>query len=254
MELQNSHVVVTGGAHGIGRALVERFAQEGARAIVVVDRDGEAAEAVARSVGGIGVAADVTQEAPIQELVATAIERDGPIDLFCSNAGIAVRGGLETSDAEWERNFKLHVMAHVYAARAVLPSMLERGRGYLLQTASAAGLLSQIGSATYAVTKHGSVALAEWLAIEYGDQGIGVSVLCPQAVRTAMTADTEGGGVAAVDGMLEATEVADCVVRGLAEESFWILPHPEVRRYVERKATQIDRWLAGMRKLRKHYV
>jgi len=246
-------VVITGGAHGIGRALAERFAKEGARAIVVVDHDAAAAARVANEIGGTAVEADVSDQAQIKTLVAAALDRDGPIDLFCSNAGIAVWGGIEASDADWERSFHIHVMAHVFAARAVLPSMLERGRGYLLQTASAAGLLSQIGSAPYAVTKHAAVALAEWLAIEYGDRGIGVSVLCPQAVRTAMTANLVGGGVAAVDGLLEPSEIAQSVVEGLADERFWILPHPEVRGYVERKATQIERWLAGMRRLKARY-
>ncbi len=253
MQIQASHCVVTGGAHGIGRALCEGLAQRGARAIVVVDRDLSGAAEVAKAVGGTAVEADVTNEAQLRELVADAVERSGPIDLFCSNAGIGVWGGIDAADAEWDRSFRVHVMAHVYAARAVIPSMLEQGRGYLLQTASAAGLLTQIGSAPYAVTKHASVALAEWLAIEYGDRGIGVSVLCPQAVRTAMTQGLAGGGVAGVDGMLEADAVASCALDGIESERFWILPHPEVAQYVERKATGIDRWLAGMRRLRARF-
>ena len=162
-------------------------------------------------------------------------------------------GGPFAADADWQRSWEVNVMAHVHAARAVLPSMLARGEGYLLNTASAAGLLTQIGSAPYSVTKHAAVGLAEWLAITYGDRGIAVSVLCPQAVRTAMTASTENGGVAGVDGMLEPDAVAECVVQGLAEERFLILPHPSVSEYMQRKTADYDRWLAGMRRLQARY-
>jgi NAD(P)-dependent dehydrogenase (short-subunit alcohol dehydrogenase family) len=254
MKIADKHVVVTGGASGIGRSLCARFAAEGARAVVVADLDADGTAAVAEAVGGLSVPADVADETAVQALVSRAVEAHGPIDLFCSNAGILVMGGEEVPNADWQRIWEINVMSHVYAARAVLPAMLERGRGYLLNTASAAGLLSQIGSAPYSVTKHAAVGYAEYLAIEYGDRGIGVSVLCPQAVRTGMTAGTDEGGVAGVDGMMEADAVADAVVAGLDEERFWILPHPTVAEYVQRKAGDVDRWLRGMRRLRAQYV
>ncbi|MGH0037340.1 MAG: SDR family oxidoreductase [Myxococcota bacterium] len=253
MEIADKHVVVTGGGGGIGRALCRRFAAAGARALVVADVDAEATQAVAREVGGLAVPTDVSDEAAVRALVADARDAHGPIDLFCSNAGILVVGGEEVPNRDWQRIWEINVMAHVYAARAVLPSMLERGSGYLLNTASAAGLLSQIGSAPYSVTKHAAVGYAEYLAIEYGGRGIGVSVLCPQAVRTGMTAGTEEGGVAGVDGMMEPEAVADAVVEGLAAERFWILPHPSVHEYVQRKASDVDRWLDGMRRLKERY-
>jgi NAD(P)-dependent dehydrogenase (short-subunit alcohol dehydrogenase family) len=254
MKLADKHIVVTGGASGIGRALARRFSAEGAGAVVVADLDGAGAEAVARELGGLGLQVDVGDEAQVRELVAAAERANGPIDLFCSNAGIGILGGVEVTNEAWQRIWDVNVMAHVYAARAVLPSMLERGEGYLLSTASAAGLLSQIGSAPYAVTKHAAVALAEWLSITYGDRGIRVSVLCPQAVRTAMTAGSEAGGVAGVDGMLEPEDVAQCVVEALAEERFLILPHPEVLEYMQRKAADLDRWLRGMRRLHARFA
>jgi len=249
MQLAGKHVVVTGGASGIGRAMARRFAAEGARAIVVADLDEGGAKSVASEIGGSGLGVDVTDEAQVQALVASAERESGPIDLLCSNAGIAIAGGVEVPDAEWTRIWNVNLMSHVYGARAVLPGMIERGEGYLLNTASAAGLLSQIGSAPYAVTKHAAVALAEWLSITHGHQGIKVSVLCPQAVRTAMTAGSEGGGVAGVDGMMEPEELAECVVQGLAEERFLILPHETVLTYIQRKAGDYDRWLKGMRRL-----
>jgi NAD(P)-dependent dehydrogenase (short-subunit alcohol dehydrogenase family) len=255
-------IVVTGGASGIGRALACRFAAEGARAVVVADRDGEGARVVADEIGarhGAAVRAvaervDVAVDAEVAGLVERT-ERDvGPIDLFCSNAGIVFEGGVETPDADWQRIWSINVMAHVYAARALVPRMLARGGGYLLQTASAAGLLSQIGSAPYAVTKHAAVALAEWLAITHGAQGLKVSVVCPQAVRTAMIAGTEEGGVAGVDGVLEPEQVADAVIEGLADEQFLILPHPTVLEYVRRKAADYERWIRGMQRLQDRYL
>ena len=249
MEIAGKHVVVTGGASGIGRALARRFAQEGARGVVVADRDEAGAKSVASEFGGLAVGVDVADEEQVQALVAAAIAENGAIDLFCSNAGIAIAGGVEVPDSEWTKIWDVNLMSHIYAARAVLPAMIERGQGYLLNTASAAGLLTQIGSAPYAVTKHAAVALAEWLSITHGDQGIVVSVLCPQAVRTAMTANVEGGGVAGVDGMLEPEELADTVIEGLADERFLILPHPTVLEYMQRKAGNYDRWLGGMRRL-----
>jgi NAD(P)-dependent dehydrogenase (short-subunit alcohol dehydrogenase family) len=256
MNVQGKVVAVTGAASGIGRALVRRFAREGAKAVAALDRNGPGAEAVARELGGVCTAAAV-DVARADEVAAAIdrIERDlGPIDLFCSNAGIVVEGGVETPDEVWERSWQVNVMAHVYAARVLVPRMIARGGGYLLQTASAAGLLSQIGSATYSVTKHGAVAFAEFLSITYGAQGIGVSVLCPQAVNTAMIQGFENGGVAGVDGVIEPEAVADAVVEGLADERFLILPHPTVIEYFRRKGSDYERWLRGMRRLQERYV
>jgi NAD(P)-dependent dehydrogenase (short-subunit alcohol dehydrogenase family) len=204
---------------------------------------------VASEIDGLGLSIDVTQPDQVRSLVERVEKQNGPIDLFCSNAGIAIPGGVEVPDDAWTKIWDVNLMAHVYAARAVLPGMIARGDGYLLNTASAAGLLTQIGSAPYAVTKHAAVALAEWLSITHGGQGVKVSVLCPQAVRTAMTAGVDGGGVAGVDGMLEPEELADTVIEGLADERFLILPHPTVLTYMQRKAGDYERWLAGMRKL-----
>jgi len=251
MNIRNKVVVVTGGASGIGRALCERFAAEGARAVVVADINADGVAEVCGAIGNqtaaLAVVTDVSSESQVQELVARALTAFGHIDLFCSNAGIFTPGGEEVENQAWQRIWDINVMAHVYAARAVLPGMLARGEGYLLNTASAAGLLSQIGSAPYAVTKHAAVGFAEWLSITYGDRGIKVSVLCPQAVRTRMTSG--GAGVAGVDGMLEPEQLAQTVVESLAEERFLVLPHPEVLTYVQRKAADHDRWLAGMRRL-----
>src|SRR5579862_3221849 len=199
MNLKDKVAVVTGGASGIGRALCRRFAAEGARGVVVADVDAAGAEKVAHEVGGLAVRVDVSREGDLVELAARATAAYGAIDLFCSNAGIILEGGVETSDSEWQRIWGINFMAHVYAARAVLPGMLARGEGYLLQTASAAGLLTQIGSAPYAVTKHAAVAFAEWLAVTYGDRGIRVSCLCPQGVRTKMLM---GDNLSATDSFL----------------------------------------------------
>lgn len=251
MILQNTIVVVTGGGGGIGRALCVRFAREGAQAIVVCDVNGEAAADVARDVGGTSFRADVSSASEVDALVADTLARHGRIDLFCSNAGIAVDGDEQTPLSEWDRCWDVNVMAHVHAARAVLPHMLASGAGYLLHTVSAAGLLTHIQSATYAVTKHASLAFAEWLSIAYGDRGIRVSALCPQGVRTEMLRRAASGGrTFLLDTALEPEQVADEAVRGLADERFLILPHPEVAEYFRRKAHDYDRWLRGMRKLR----
>jgi NAD(P)-dependent dehydrogenase (short-subunit alcohol dehydrogenase family) len=254
MQLAGKNIVVTGGASGIGEAMCRRFAQEGPSGLVVADLNRAGAERIAGECGGVAVEVDVSDPDSIDALVARATDATGPVDLFCSNAGISVEGGVEAPDPAWEKIWQINVMAHVYAARAVLPSMIERGEGYLLNTASAAGLLSQIGSAPYSVTKHAAVGLAESLSIAHGDQGIKVSVLCPQAVRTAMTAGLEGGGVAGVDGMMEASEVAEAVVAGIEAESFLILPHEIVQTYMQRKVGDYDRWLRGMRKLQARYA
>jgi len=252
MRVRDKVVVVTGGASGIGRALARRFAADGAKHVVVADLDGKGAAAVAKEIGGSSTQIDVSNEAEIQALI-EATERDhGPIALFCSNAGIGIGRGIDTSDDVWQKIWEVNLMSHVYAARNLIPLMVKRGGGYLLNTASAAGLLSQIGSVTYAVTKHAAVALAEWLSITHGHEGIKVSVLCPQAVRTAMTAGNEQG-VASVDGMLEPEQVADTVTEALDQERFLVLPHPEVAEYIKRKTADYDRWLTGMRRLAAQY-
>ncbi len=249
MDLKDKVVVVTGGASGIGRALCLRFAAEGPRGLVVADVDGDGAARVAAAAGGLAVTTDVGVEADVAHLVDGATKAYGPIDLFCSNAGIGLDGGIETPDEGWQRIWGVNFLSHLYGARAVLPGMLERGQGYLLQTVSAAGLLTQIGSAPYAVTKHAALALAEWLAITYGDRGIKVSCLCPQGVRTNLLKGAERSAFAfLLEGAIEPEQVAEAVVAGLAEESFLILPHPEVAEYFRRKANDYDRWLGGMRR------
>lgn len=252
MLIKNRIVVVTGAASGIGRALARRFAKDGAKLVVCSDIDGEGALAVARETGGIAFTTNVAVESDIRHLIERVESDHGPIDLFCSNAGIGIGGGAEVSNEGWQRIWDINVMAHVWAARHLVPRMIARGGGYLLNTASAAGLLSQIGSAPYAVTKHAAIGLAEWLAITHGDQGIKVSVLCPQAVRTAMTAGNPDG-VASVDGMIEPEDVADACIRAIEAEDFLILPHPEVLEYMKRKATDYNRWIGGMRKLNRKY-
>ena len=256
MELAGAVAVVTGGGNGIGRALCRRFAAEGARGVVVSDIDGAAAEAVAEEIGGLAVRTDVSSEADVVELVERAEAQFGPIDLFCANAGIGVLGGVDVSDGDWDRIWSINVMAHVYAARALLPGWLARGEGYLLHTASAAGLLTNLGTAPYSVTKHAVVGLAEWLAITHGDAGIKVSCLCPQGVRTNMLsqASAAGGGQLLDPTAIEPEQVADAVVQGLADERFLILPHPEVAEFFQRKANDYDRWLGGMRKLQRRIL
>jgi len=259
MDVRDRIVVVTGGASGIGRALCRAFARAGAAAIVVADIDEGGARAVADEFGdrARAVTTDVGYEPDIVRLVTSTEEEFGHIDLFCSNAGILVPGGVDVDNASWDHIWHINVLSHIYAARAVLPGMLARGEGYLLHTASAAGLLTQIGSAPYSVTKHAVVALAEWLSITHGDSGIGVSCLCPQGVWTNMTG---GGGrrrdpseiatsTAGRDGFLEAEEVADIVLAALAENRFLILPHPEVATYEQRRAGDRERWLRGMRRV-----
>ena len=247
MKVAGKHVVVTGAASGIGASLAARFEREGAH---VVGAD--------LGIDGIpvndAVICDVSTSTALLTLIDDAESRNGPIDLFCSNAGILGGfGALDLSDDEWQQVIDVNLMAHIRAARHLVPRMLERGGGYLLQTASAAGLLTQIGLAPYSVTKHGAIAFAEWMSITYGERGLKVSVLCPQAVRTGMTAGTEQGGVAGVDGMLEPDVVADAVISGLAHEQFLILPHPEVAEYFKRKANDYDRWLGGMRRLQSRF-
>ena len=250
MDLADKHVVVTGGGNGIGRAMCRRFAAEGARAIVVADLDGQNANAVAAEIGGTAVRVDVSVEADVAGLVDSATDANGPIDLFCANAGIITTGGLDDSNDVWDRIIGVNLLAHVYAARALIPAWVARGEGYLLHTASAAGLLTGIGQLPYSVTKHGVVALAEWLSITYGDAGVKVSCLCPQGVRTNMLmAGGDDDSNFLLPGSKSPEEVADVVVAGLADERFLILPHPEVAEYFRRKADDYDRWLKGMRRM-----
>lgn len=251
MKLANKIVVVTGGASGIGRALCRRFAREGAAGIVVADLDGAGAEATAAEVGGMAQRTDVRSAAQIQALVNKSLAAYGRIDLFCSNAGV-VLGRSETAPPEaWQTSWEVHVMAHVHAAQAVLPHMLERGEGYFLHTASAAGLLSHMESGPYTATKHAAVAYAEWLSVTYGDRGIRVSCLCPQGVLTPMLLGKDGERRSFLQSdALPVEAVAESVVRGLEAERFLILPHLEVLDYLQRKTADYDRWLAGMRRKR----
>lgn len=256
MELADRVCVVTGGASGIGRALCVRFAAEAARGVVVVDRDAGGAVATADLLGerAVPMTADVAVEADVRRVVERTEDEIGPIALFVSNAGLIDGQGIEASDETWQALWSVNVMAHVYAARALVPRMVQRGGGYLLNVASAAGLLSQPGDAPYSVTKHAAVGLAEWLAITYGNDGIKVSCLCPMAVETAMfRLGTEAAAsetqAAAVQGVLRPEYVAEIVVDGLRDERFLLLPHPEVATFEQRRATDRDRWLAGMRRL-----
>jgi NAD(P)-dependent dehydrogenase (short-subunit alcohol dehydrogenase family) len=259
MDLQDQIAVVTGGAKGIGLALCRAFLAAGARAVVVVDLlPAEVDAAVAGlPAGAHGRVVDVADRAALAALVADVERSIGPIDLFVSNAGIGSGAGVEADDATWDRIWRVNVLAHVHAAEAVLPSMLARGEGYLLSTASAAGLLTQIGDLPYSVTKHAAVAVAEWLAITYGSQGIRVSCLCPQGVRTDLLATAMGHTsvqTVVAQGLLEPDDVAAAVIEGLADERFLILPHPEVAEYYRRRATDPDRWLAGMARLQARIV
>jgi NAD(P)-dependent dehydrogenase (short-subunit alcohol dehydrogenase family) len=259
VELAGRVAVITGGGGGIGEALCCAFAGAGARAVVAADIDGDAAERVAASLAGagngteaLGLRVDAGDEAGVQDLVRRTEEAYGPIDVFCANAGIMVAGSVDVPDADWERIWRVNVAGHIYAVRSVLPGMLRRGEGYLVHTASAAGLLTQLGALPYSVTKHAVVGLAEWLAITYGDMGLRVSCLCPQAVQTAMTGPAPGNdddaSAARRDGVLPPEDVAAAVVAAIAAEQFLILPHPEVATYERRRADDRDRWLRGMRR------
>ena len=247
MDVQGKIAVVTGAASGIGKALCLALNEAGAKHVVCADLNGDGAAATAAEVGGTAHTVNVGVEAEIQDLIEQTEDQVGPIDLFVSNAGIIFRGGLEIENDDWQKIWDVNVMSHVWAARHVVPRMVARGGGYLLNTASAAGLLNQVGAASYATTKHAAVGLAEWLALTYGDQGIGVSVLCPQAVRTGMTASTES--VAAIDGLLEAGPVAQACLDAIRDETFLVLPHPEVLTYMRRKTDDYDRWIKGMQRL-----
>lgn len=257
MQISGSVIVITGAANGIGAAMAERFAAEGAELLVLSDLDGGRLGEVAGQInasGGraIGQVCDVSNETEIRALAARAVAEAGRIDLFCSNAGVMITGDETAPDADWQAAWSVNVMAHVFASRAVLPAMLERGSGYLLNTCSAAGLLTSLGAAPYAVSKHAAVAFSEWLAITYGPRGIGISALCPQGVRTKMIEDAiesgAGGAVSSGGTMLEADTVAGQVVAALAENRFLILTHPETQTFAERKVADVGRWIRGMQK------
>lgn len=253
MQIQGKVVIVTGGSNGIGRALCHKFAEAGANAVVIADIDRQAGTKVAgeiKSNTGEFVQCNVANEKEVQQLVDSVTAKHGQIDIFCSNAGVGTAGGPEASDRDWQRSWDVNVMAHVYAARAVLPQMLARKEGYLVQTVSAAGLLSQIGSAPYSVSKHAAMSFAEWLSITYGDQGIRVSALCPMGVKTQMLAKAEfSGGAFLLETAIEPEQVAAETIKIVGEEKFLILPHPEVARFFQQKAGDYDRWLRGMRRL-----
>lgn len=252
MDIKDKIVVVTGAASGIGKAMALKFAEAGARIVISADIDLGGAEETAKASGGAAIRVNVAEEESIKSLIDQVKSEHGPIGLFCSNAGILATGGPETPDAEWRRMIDINLMSHIWAARHLAPLMIARGGGYLLNTASAAGLLSQVGSMSYAVTKHAAVGAAEWLAMTYGDQGIKVSVLCPQAVRSKMTEGHEDG-VASLNGMLEPEPVAEACLRAIEEETFLVLPHPEVLQYMRNKTDNYDRWIGGMRKLNRQY-
>lgn len=249
MRLGGKVVVVTGAANGIGRAMARRFAHENPAGLVLSDIDTEAVGSVASETGGVAVVADVTVESDTVALIDEAEERFGPVDLFCANAGIGIAGDEQTSDSEWGRLWEVNVMSHVHAARRLIPGWVARGEGYLLATVSAAGLLTNLKAAQYSVTKHAALAFAEWLAVTYGDEGVKVSALCPQGVRTRLLESTAEFRALLGPTALDPEEVAEAVVTGLDAEKFLILPHPEVERYFQNKAGDYDRWLAGMRKL-----
>jgi len=250
VEVKDKIIVITGGGSGIGRALAVRFHAEGAKKIVAVDINLSNAEDTAQMVDGVAMMADVAVEADIQRVIEDTESTLGPIDLFCSNAGVGMGENIDSPNEEWQTIWDINVMSHVYAARHLVPRMVSRGGGYFLNTSSAAGLLNQIGGAAYGVTKHAAVGFGEWLAIHHKHEGIKVSMLCPQAVRTPMTAiDNDAVAAAANNGMIEPEELAETVVEELRKESFLILPHPVVLDYMRNKTTDYDRWIGGMSRL-----
>jgi NAD(P)-dependent dehydrogenase (short-subunit alcohol dehydrogenase family) len=254
MELAGRNVVITGAGSGIGAALARRFAAESPKALVLADINAEGVEAVAQEVGGVAVQTDVGREEEIERLIARATEVGGPVDVFFSNAGIGgAHGGPEIPNEVWDSAWRINVMAHIWAARALLPEMVERGDGYLLSTASAAGILTEVGTMVYSVTKHAAVSVAEWLSINYGDAGVKVSCLCPLGVRTPMLdgalEESTSGAALLRDELLEPAEVADVVIDAIRDERFLIFPHPQVAKYMGFKGADNERWMAGMRRM-----
>jgi NAD(P)-dependent dehydrogenase (short-subunit alcohol dehydrogenase family) len=254
MEAAGRQVVITGAAGGIGRALARRFAEESPRALVLADRDLPGAERIAAQVGGQAVELDAGSEASVRSLIETATGANGPVDIFISNAGVpGAGGGPEVADEIWDEAWRVNVMSHVWASRALLPEMLERGEGYLINTASAAGLLTQVSSLVYSVTKHAAVSLAEWLSIEYAERGVRVSCICPQGVRTPMLElameDAAGAAALTAGGLLEPEDVADAVIAGIRDERMLILPHENVAGFMAFKGAEPERWLKGMRRI-----
>jgi NAD(P)-dependent dehydrogenase (short-subunit alcohol dehydrogenase family) len=249
VEIAGAGVVVTGAGSGIGRALARGLTAAGAR-VVVNDLNFEAATAVAKEIGGYPAPGDAATEAGVRALIAIARDCLGEIDIYCSNAGVAVGAGPDTPDPDWQQSWEVNVMAHVRASRELLPAWLERGRGCFVVTASAAGLLTMLGSATYSVTKHGAESYAEWLAATYGHRGLVVHCICPQGVRTNMLAQSgEAGKVVLQDAAIEPEQVADALLEGMAAGRFLILPHPEVAQYYQMRAGNPDRWLRGMNRM-----
>ena len=249
MDIDRKVVVITGGASGIGKAVGKLMVNKGADKVFLADLNENLLNKTAEEIGAIPIVCDVSNEESVKALVNEVTLQTKVIDIFMSNAGIYVEGDENTLNQEWMRNWSIHVMAHVYAARAVLPGMIKRESGYLINTSSAAGLLTHIDSATYSTTKHAAIGFAEYLSINYGSKGIKVSVLCPQAVKTAMTLGREDS-VASVDGMLEPDFLAEVVLQSVYDEEFLILPHPEVLTYIQRKASDYERWLGGMRRFK----
>ena len=252
MQVKDRVAIVTGGSNGIGAALCRQLAKENAKAVVVADIDVQGAQTLAREIGGVALKCDVSQEEEIFKMVQQTEEECGPVDLFFSNAGIMIQGLLNVSNADWQRIWEINVMSHIYAARMVIPKMLERDSGGFIITASAAGLLNQIESTPYTTTKHAAVGVADNLAINYGDRGIQVSVICPMAVRSLMTRNS--GGIGALDGMLEAEQVAEDVMVALEEGHYMIMPHAQVKDYLQGKAADYDRWVKSMQRLRTKYL
>ena len=249
MNIEGKIVVITGGASGIGKAVGKLMVNRGADEVFLADLNENLLNETAEEIGAIPIVCDVSNEESVKTLVHEVVLKTGIIDVFMSNAGIYVEGDENTLNQEWMKNWSIHVMAHVYAARAVLPGMIKRESGYLINTSSAAGLLTHIDSATYSTTKHAAIGFAEYLSINYGSKGIKVSVLCPQAVKTAMTLGREDS-VASVDGMLEPDFLAEVVLKSIYDEEFLILPHPEVLTYMQRKTSDYERWLGGMRRFK----